>query len=218
MKLFSAAAILFFNLYHFAQSQSYTSVKIGGSEWMKENLNVLNFANGDTIFQAKTVEEWLSANSEKKPAWCYYDFSDENGKKYGKLYNWYAVSDSRGLAPKGWRIPKETDFASFDKLYGYKAGLKLKSNSGWDSWESVDINGVKKSNPANGDNGAGFSGIPSGCIDNKGNFFHKGIKSFYWTASEKDTNSAINRGLRNDEVFVFNFTNKAFGYSVRCVK
>ena len=218
MRIILFSLVLFLAGIFLAQDKNYLSVNIGGANWMKENLNVSNFANGDTIFQAKTAEDWLSANLEKKPAWCYYDFSEDNEKKYGKLYNWYAVSDSRGLAPKGWRIPKETDFASFDKLYGYKTGLKLKLNIGWDTWESVDANGVKKSNQANGDNSTGFSGIPAGCIDLKGNFFHQGIKSFYWTLTEKDSNLAINRGLRNDEVFVFNFSNKGFGYSIRCVK
>jgi uncharacterized protein (TIGR02145 family) len=209
---------LLFSTMLFSQNSNINSVKIGNVEWMKENLNVSTFANGDTIMQATNVDDWKQASIEKKAAWCYYNFSEENGKKYGKLYNWYAVSDGRGLAPKGWKIPKESDYASLDVKYGYKAGIRLKSNSNWDTWESIDVKGVKKTISAVGDNSSGFTGLPGGCIDQNGVFFNKGIKAFFWTSSEKDPNSAINRGLRNDEVFVFNFSNKGFGYSVRCIK
>jgi uncharacterized protein (TIGR02145 family) len=200
------------------QNMVYSAVKIGGNEWMKENLTVETFLTGDSISKANSAEEWIAANKEKKAAWCFYNFSEEDGKKYGKLYNWYALTDQRGLAPKGWRLPKETDFENFDKIYKYKAGLKLKSTTGWNTWESIDANGVKKTNSANGDNTSGFTGLPGGCVDNNGLFFHKGINGYFWTISEKDNISAIHRALKNNEVFVFNFANKGFGYSVRCVK
>ncbi len=201
-----------------AQNSSIPSVKILNIEWMKENLNVSTFSNGDTIMQATSAEEWKQAGQEKKAAWCYYNFSEENGKKYGKLYNWFAVSDPRGLAPKGWKIPKESDYATIDAKYGYPAGLRLKSNSNWDTWERINEKGVKQTVPGVGNNATNFTGLPGGCVNENGVFFNLGIKAFFWTASEKDQNMAINRGLRNDEVFVFNFTKKEFGYSVRCIK
>jgi uncharacterized protein (TIGR02145 family) len=200
------------------QEKTSTTVKVGGFEWQKANLDVSSFSNGDEIFQAKTSEDWKNAYMEKKPAWCYYEFSSENGKKYGKLYNWYAISDSRGLAPKGWRIPTEAEFESIDKTEGYFLGDKLKASSGWDTWESVDEKGVKKVNSANGNNSSGFSGLPGGCVDINGVFHNKGIKAFFWTKTEFDAKMAVNRGLRNDHQFVHNFTNKGFGYSVRCIK
>ena len=63
----------------------FSEVKIGKQIWSKQNLNVSTFKNGDVIKEAKTKEEWVEAYQKKIPAWCYYDNSEENGKKYGKL-------------------------------------------------------------------------------------------------------------------------------------
>jgi uncharacterized protein (TIGR02145 family) len=71
------------------------SIKINNQEWMITNLDISHFRNGDLILHAKTDEEWKLAGVNKKPAWCYYDNELKNGSLYGKLYNWYAVSDSR---------------------------------------------------------------------------------------------------------------------------
>jgi len=89
----------------------YETVKIDNQMWMVENLNVSTFKNGDKIPEAKTDEEWIIAGKEGKAVWCYYNFSLEKGKKFGKLYNWYAVNDSRDISPEGWHIklpPKES--------------------------------------------------------------------------------------------------------------
>lgn len=72
--------------------------------WMERNLDVEKFKNGDIIPQAHTNKEWENACNNKQPAWCYYNDSDSLGKKYGKIYNWFAVNDKRGLAPEGWHI------------------------------------------------------------------------------------------------------------------
>ena len=72
-----------------------SSVKIGEQEWMSQNLNVDHFRNGDILPEVKTKEEWVKAGEENQPAWCYYENNPSNGEKYGKLYNWYAVSDLR---------------------------------------------------------------------------------------------------------------------------
>jgi uncharacterized protein (TIGR02145 family) len=68
---------------------------------MAENLDGYRFRNGDPIPEARTKEEWSKAS----PAWCYYENDPENGTKYEKLYNWYALVDPRGLAPEGWHVP-----------------------------------------------------------------------------------------------------------------
>jgi len=82
----------------------YKTVKIGQQEWMAENLNSTHFKNGDSIREVKTDAEWINASISKHPVWCYYKNSPVNGEKYGKLYNWYAVTDPRGLAPEGWHF------------------------------------------------------------------------------------------------------------------
>ena len=88
----------------------YLSVIIGEQEWMDENLNVEHFQNGDIILEAQTSEEWKEAAEKEQPAWCYNDNNLSNCEKYGKLYNWHAVHDPRGIAPKGWRVPTDDDW------------------------------------------------------------------------------------------------------------
>ena len=86
--------------------------------WMTSNLDVNKFRNGDPIPEVKSTEEWLKAAENKQPAWCYYDNNPANGSKYGKLYNWYAVSDPRRLAPFGYHIPSNEEWTSFSGLPG----------------------------------------------------------------------------------------------------
>jgi uncharacterized protein (TIGR02145 family) len=83
---------------------------IGDQIWMAVNLDVSKFRNGDVIYEAKTNEEWENAESNETPAWCYYQNDPKNGKKYGKLYNHFAVVDPRGLAPKGWHVPTDREW------------------------------------------------------------------------------------------------------------
>ena len=111
----------------------YKTVKIGSQVWMAENLNASIFRNGDPIPQAKTDEEWNRAGKNKQPAWCYYNNDPANGAKYGKLYNWYAVNDLRGLAPVGYHIPSDAEWTRLTDYLGgaEKAGPKMKSKQGW---------------------------------------------------------------------------------------
>lgn len=80
---------------------NYKTIKIGNQIWMAENLKVTKFKNGDVIRQAKNIDEWINSGIMKEPVWCYYEYNNSNDILYGKLYNWYAVIDKRGLAPDG---------------------------------------------------------------------------------------------------------------------
>ena len=100
--------IIFCHLFLHAQV-----VTIGNQHWMTKNLDVVAFRNGDLIREARTNREWEQAIKNKQPAWCYYENNPKNGAKYGKIYNWYAVCDPRGLAPRFWHIPS---FAEWNKL------------------------------------------------------------------------------------------------------
>ena len=114
---------------------SYTqTVTIGSQVWMTKNLNVDKFRNGDPIPQAKTDEEWENARENKHPAWCYYENDPANGAKYGKLYNWYAVNDSRGLTPEGWKIPSDEDWNRLTDFLGgkWKASTKMKTQPNYE--------------------------------------------------------------------------------------
>jgi uncharacterized protein (TIGR02145 family) len=108
----------------------YKTVVIGTQMWMAENLNVDRFRNGDTISEAKTKEEWTTALENKHPVWSYNDYDSINGKKYGKLYNWYAVNDSRGIAPEDWHVPTELEFVNLINELG---GIIAYDEEGWDN-------------------------------------------------------------------------------------
>jgi uncharacterized protein (TIGR02145 family) len=97
--------------------------KLGTQVWGTENLNGDKFRNGDNIPEAKTDAEWEKALVHRKPAWCYYKNDSTDGVKVGKLYNWYAVNDSRGLAPLGWHIPS---LAEWNTLNDYLNSSKIK--------------------------------------------------------------------------------------------
>lgn len=91
------------------------------------NLNVDVFRNGDVIQEAQTAAEWIAAGTNQQPAWCYYDNDPANGPLYGRLYNWYAVNDARGLAPVGYHIPTQSEMESYANEFNggyYDSGVK----------------------------------------------------------------------------------------------
>jgi hypothetical protein len=134
MKHFLLLISIIFIAPFYSFCQPSPNVKIGTQIWQSKNLEVTVFSNGDRIFEAKSIKDWDDAFSSKQPAWCYYNFNAENGKKYGKLYNMYAVMDSRGLAPIGYHIPSENEWDILEKFIGSEnAGKKLKSTYGWSS-------------------------------------------------------------------------------------
>ena len=135
------------------------------------------FRNGDPIPEAKTEGEWKAYGDEGEAAWCYYDNDPKYGEKYGKLYNWYAVNDPRGLAPKGWHIPTDAEWTELTDYLGgeKKAGAKMKSKKGWGHGN-------------NGTNSSGFSGLPGGYryygyFD--GSFKNVGHFGLWWSSSEE---------------------------------
>jgi uncharacterized protein (TIGR02145 family) len=220
------------------QTGNYKSVKIGTQTWMVENLNVSTFRNGDPIPEAKTNEEWEKAGKNKQPAWCYYDNDPKNGAKYGKLYNWFAVSDPRGLAPAGWHVPSDTEWTTLGNQLGNDAGKKMKSTSGWDSYGCKRCDGGSSQFKANctsckgtqtnstepfsgnGSNSSGFSGLPVG--KRQTNFFGKvGEYVCWWSSTEcyYDANEAFSRDMDLSlDVLYRNSRIQETGASVRCIK
>lgn len=174
--------------------------------WMTENLNVDKFRNGDPIPHAKSPEEWKKAGEDKQPAWCYYDNNPTNGKKYGKLYNWYAVSDKRGLAPDGWHIPSDKEWTAFMNSLGSNAIRKMKSTKGWYD------NG-------NGTNESGFAGLPGGFRNAEGKFINIGYFGFWWCILESNQDAARYNFLNYDDGYPYIYDcYKEDGFSVRCLQ
>ncbi len=179
-----------------------SEVIIGAQAWMAKNLEITTFRNGDTIPQAASDEAWTIAGQNKQPAYCY------NGETYGKLYNWYAVNDPRGLAPEGWHIPTDAEWTQLSDYLGGEgvAGKKMKSTSGWN-------------NKGNGTNESGFNGLPGGFRNYIGSFYFQGNYGSWWSASEGNTVFAYYRGLYHDDDYLFRNDNlKEKGFSVRCLR
>ena len=189
-------------------AQTSGDVKIGKQIWMSKNLDVSTYRNGEQIPQAKDAAQWRYASTNKIPAWCYYEFNERNGKAYGKLYNWFAVSDSRGLAPNGYHIPSDAEWTILTDFLGGSdiAGKKMKSKDGW-------------SDNGNGDNSSGFNGLPGGYCNNFGNFNLISKNGKFWSYSVYNTYNAWYRSLYNYYTKVNRYNDdKNNGFSVRCLR
>lgn len=189
----------------------YKISKCGLQEWTSSNLNVTHFRNGDAIAEAQSAEEWISAGSTGSPAWCYYNNDSLNDRIYGKLYNWFAINDPRGLAPEGWRISVNEDWTILVKnLLGVDyAGTRLKSITGWKT--------------RNGINKIGFAALPGGYREKEGSFKSMGLRGQWWSNSEpveiKKSNQIYSFVLNNvPDPVAYIKVNKEDGYSVRCLK
>jgi uncharacterized protein (TIGR02145 family) len=185
-------------------NKSYSSVKIGKQEWITENLNVSHFRNGDSIPEAEGIDAWHKASDEKRPAWCYYNGNVDSGRKFHKLYNWYAVNDPRGLAPDGWHIPSTKDWTDLITYLGGQsvAGTKMKSPDQWDAT-----------------NASGFVALPGGYRNSDGIFNHVGKIGSWWSASEADPGDAWSLSLaKGTGVVSTTYDAKRVGLSVRCLR
>ena len=195
----------------------FESIKIGKQEWMLKNLDVDRFRNGDLIPHIRDKEEWVKAGNNKQPAWCYYDNNPENGKIYGKLYNWYAVNDKRGLAPAGWHVPSDAEWTVLTTYLGGEsvAGSKMKSVRGWNDWE--DKYGEIQN--GNGDNSSGFNALPGSTRHFNGRFEFIRYTAFFWSATYNDFNHAFIRFLHYNLGYVNrSYDNSQNGFSVRCLR
>ena len=186
----------------------YKTVLIGTQWWMAENLKVTRYRNGDSIPEVTNPSDWCSLN---EGASCYYQNVSNNLSKYGRLYNWYAVSDSRNIAPMGWHVSTLSDW---DQLFYYlggpdsDAGTKLKDKNSWVKPYYV------------GTNTTGFTGLAAGFRDHKnGNYSAMGSYTDWWTPTAHDDSVAVCWGLSWTSYWLMEESNyKRTGLSVRCVK
>ncbi|WP_246345295.1 fibrobacter succinogenes major paralogous domain-containing protein [endosymbiont of Lamellibrachia barhami] len=151
----------------------YQTVTIGIQQWMSKNLNVGTFRNGEPIPEAKTKMQWEAAYKNEEAAWSYYNNDSANGKKYGRLYNWYAVNDPRGLAIKGWHVPTDKEWETLITTLGGKgvAFSKMKSPTGFGA-----LSGGERYYKDAG-------------------FYKKGTIGFWWSSTKNDKWNAWYRAL-----------------------
>ena len=186
-------------------SNDAPTVVVGTQTWLGKNLNTTSFANGDPIPQAQTAKEWKEAGNRKQPAWCYYNNDPANGRTYGKLYNWYAVHDARGLASAGWHVSSDSEWTALTAYLGGEtaAGNKMKSVSLW-------------AKNGNGSNSSDIAGLPGGDRAANGAFYYIGEDGHWWSSSEYAPGEAWYRSLYFISGEAYRGGNaKACGFSVR---
>ncbi len=183
-------------------------VQIGTQIWMTKNLNVSRYRNGDPIPQVTDPTQWASLTTG---AWCYYNNDMANGPIYGKLYNWYAVNDPRGLAPLGWHIPSDAEWTTLSNFLGgiNLAGGKMKATN--TLWNNPNTSAT---------NSCGFTGLPGAGRSNfNGVFYTVGRNGSWWSSSEDDPFFVWYRSLRyNNGNLERSNIPKTEGMSVRCIK
>ena len=186
----------------------YNAVVIGKQTWMKTNLNVSKYQDGTLIPEVTDPVQWAKLTTG---AWCYYDNDPANGEIYGKLYNWYAVHDARGLAPVGYQIPTDEQWSTLTTFIGSVAGGKMKE-IGIANWTSPNSEAT---------NSTGFTGLPGGIIISNGTFYYISDHGYWWssTSNVNEETVAWNRSLGyNSGIACRSYDDKNYGFSVRCIK
>jgi uncharacterized protein (TIGR02145 family) len=193
---------------------TYRTITIGTQKWMAENLRTTKYRNLEAITEVTDSIAW---GNLKNGAYC--NSGNSNNiiliATYGRLYNWYAVSDIRNLAPSGWHVATNDDWTLLTDYLGgkYVAGGKLKE-SGTAHWAQFDpyYSGAT--------NETGFTALPGGYRSNNGWFYPLiGYYGYWWSSTEANANEAKELGMYYDSGTLGSYQNpKELGCAVRCVK
>jgi uncharacterized protein (TIGR02145 family) len=187
----------------------YIPVTIGTQTWMRINLDVSTYQNGDPIPQVTGSGDWTYYGDNQIGAWCYYDFNSNYNSLYGKLYNWWAVSDPRSLAPVGWNVATSTDYQNLSTYLGgiEVAGGAMKDVNNW-------------SGPNTGaTNSSGFTARAGGLIDSSGVSYEKEYNALFWCSDEGIANEPyyITLNYLETTINIGSGNFPSYGFSVRCI-
>jgi uncharacterized protein (TIGR02145 family) len=184
---------------------TYATISIGSQTWMAENLKASHYANGDEIPNKQDALAWSGTTSG---AFSVYDNKPNINLAYGKLYNWYAVSDSRGLCPSGWHIPSDSEWIILRDYLGGEAVAGGKMKTGF--WYPPNTNSNNESL---------FSGLPGGYRFNNGTYYLIDYYGAWWSATDVLTTNAWSSTLyyNNESMLMYDY-NKNLGFSVRCIR
>ena len=195
-----------------AEGNTYKTVTIGTQTWMAENLKVSKYSDGTTIPNITDNTQWQNNTTG---AWSYYNNDAANNAKYGKLYNWYAVSKisngNKNVCPTGWHVPTDAEWTVLIDYLGGEiiAGSKMKE-VGTTSWNSPNTDATNTSL---------FSALPGGYRITNGNYTNVGYLGYWWSSTEGSTGNAWPRNL---SYYSGNanrsFKSKSNGLSVRCLR
>jgi uncharacterized protein (TIGR02145 family) len=186
----------------------YKTIKIGNQTWMAENLKVTRYRNGDYLLSESMFYSW-SDSTNNGGACCGYWEPDVRGyynAVYGKLYNFYAITDSRNLCPTGWHIPSDNEWNILKTFLGVNFAEKLKE-TGKNHWVTNQ----------NASNESGFTAVPGGIRNGDGSRSYGGIYGYWWSSSEINTSNATMFNLTTTSEGL-SITSKKAGLSIRCVK
>ena len=196
----------------------YKTIKIGNQWWMAENLKVTRYRNGDTIHHVTDIWEWPDLTTG---AYCPYKNDDKYIVTYGYLYNWYALNDSRNIAPEGWHVPTDEEWKELEKYLGISqsdvdieglrgdVGGKLKE-TGTTYWKFPNTDAT---------NVSGFSALPGGLRYNC-TFEDVGSLAHFWSSTTVDSGSVWYRALayRHSAVYRGNFPSQNYSLSIRLIR
>lgn len=185
----------------------YATISIGSQVWMAENLNVTKYRNGDSISYVTDHLVWQTSPG----AYCYYNNNTDYTEVYGALYNWRAVNDSRQLAPEGWHIPIDAEWALLRLTAGGGGNLKEKGTS---HWKATNVGATNQS---------GFTGLPGGYRDRLGSYEDIREKGSFWTSTPyadlwSNSGAWYNYLSYDSDVAQVWRVLSSYGYSVRCVR
>jgi hypothetical protein len=184
------------------------SITICSQTFTIENLSVAKYRNGDTIPKITGGLEWQNAGYG---AWCWYNNDSANYWQYGRLYNWYAVNDPRGLAPHGWHVPTDDEWNTLETCLGGASvaggSMKETGNTHWNSPNTLATNS------------SGFTGLPGGNRSSDGIFYNIGNNGRWWSATDYSLTLALSRYLSYNSATLTKGNNyKSLGFSIRLVK
>jgi uncharacterized protein (TIGR02145 family) len=198
----------------------YQTVKIGNQWWMAENLKVTHYRNNNAI---PNVTDSLAWSNLSTGAYCNSDNNETNVVTYGRLYNWFAINDSRNISPAGWHVPSDEEWKQLEMYLGMS-----QAEADRESYRGTDKGGKLKEagtshwyDPNEGaTNESGFSALPGGARESNGSFKnYRGLLAFFWSSTEGSDGDAWCRFLPYDGSEVGRWsTNKKGGLSIRCVK
>ncbi|HTL83193.1 MAG TPA: fibrobacter succinogenes major paralogous domain-containing protein [Bacteroidia bacterium] len=200
-----------------AEGNYYHTVTIGTQVWMAENLRSTRYLNGDTIATAQYGDDWEYALGGMQ---CAYDNDTTACRIYGRLYNYNAITDPRGIAPPGWHIPSMNEWQTLLNYLGTNAGDQLRQY------------GAKYWYPPNDSatDAYGFAALPGGWRDGSGIFGDVRHKAYFWsnsyyTPSAPSYPEAWMLGIVNNldptlyqPSAVIDHNSIVIGCSVRCIK
>lgn len=196
----------------FAASPAYPDpnipfVSIGQLDWMSLNVDTAKFQNGDAVPIIEDAGAWAEAGKSSRPAMTFYSGAGKIPSEWGRLYNYAAIMDARGLCPVGWRVPDDGDWAELESDLGLpSAGRRLRSRSGWPPG-------------GEGSDTIGFEAFPAGFRTQRGDYFLANRVAYFWSATEVSPTETTAHMLfdYDDKIFRIIY-NKAMGMSLRCVR